>query len=239
MDAVTIPARFNGPPASSNGGYACGVCAALLGTAVAEVSLRQPPPLERPLRVETGSGEVELCDADRVVVEAHGLEELDLEVPEPLSVAAAEQASRAYPWYDDHPFPTCFVCGPERTAGDGLRIFAGAVEGRDELFACEWTPAPDLADEGGQTRPEIVWAALDCPSAVAAAPPAAEPAGPAVLARLTASLEAPVRADEPHVVLSWPLGRSGRKREAGSALLGPDGGVRARARALWVELRGQ
>jgi hypothetical protein len=48
---LTIPARFNGPPSSANGGYTCGLVAGLVGTEVASVSLRAPPPLERPLAV--------------------------------------------------------------------------------------------------------------------------------------------------------------------------------------------
>ncbi len=235
---VTIPARYNGPPRSSNGGYACGRAAALLGDATAQVSLRRPPPLDTPLQVKKDADTVELSDADQTVVEARAVERLDLEVPGFVSNVAAERASRAYPWYTGHPFPTCFVCGPERSPDDGLRIFAGAVQGREELFACVWTPASDLADEAGFVRPEIVWAALDCPSAVAAAWLAGEQAAPAVLARLTAQLEEPIRVEQAHLVLSWPLGHDGRKREAGSAVLTLDRGVCARARALWIELRG-
>jgi hypothetical protein len=41
--AVSIPSRFDGPPASGNGGYASGVIAGILGDA-AEVSLRRPVP---------------------------------------------------------------------------------------------------------------------------------------------------------------------------------------------------
>lgn len=235
--SITIPARFNGPPESANGGYACGRAAALLEATAAEANLRLPPPLDAPLLVKTDDGAVELRDRDKVVLDAHRTEGCDHEVPESVSLAAAERSSESYPWYTGHPFPTCFVCGPERSPGDGLRIFAGAVDGREALFAGSWTPAYDLVDEAGNVRPEIVWAALDCPSAVAAAGLSDDPGAPAVLARLTASLEAPLRAGEPHIVLSWPLGADGRKREAGSAILDLDGIVRARARALWIQLR--
>ena len=50
MPAVMIPRRFNGPPDSGNGGYSCGVVAALLDAPAVEVTLRAPPPLERELR---------------------------------------------------------------------------------------------------------------------------------------------------------------------------------------------
>ena len=50
-DTLTIPACFNGPPTSANGGYTCGRVAQLVGAEVAEVSLRSPPPLDTPLSV--------------------------------------------------------------------------------------------------------------------------------------------------------------------------------------------
>jgi hypothetical protein len=46
---LTLGGRFSGPPATANGGYACGTIAELLGGDV-EVTLRRPPPLGRPLR---------------------------------------------------------------------------------------------------------------------------------------------------------------------------------------------
>ena len=55
---ITIHRRFNGPPDSGHGGYVCGVIADLIGPC-AEVTLRSPPPLDLPLRVERiESGEV-------------------------------------------------------------------------------------------------------------------------------------------------------------------------------------
>ncbi|MBS1885546.1 MAG: hypothetical protein JSS97_21575, partial [Actinobacteria bacterium] len=51
MATVTVPARFNGPPASGNGGYACGVLAAAVEGPVA-VSLRRPVPLDRELEIQ-------------------------------------------------------------------------------------------------------------------------------------------------------------------------------------------
>ena len=46
---LRLEERFCGPPATANGGYACGIIAELLGGDV-EVTLRRPPPLGRPLR---------------------------------------------------------------------------------------------------------------------------------------------------------------------------------------------
>ena len=47
-ETVTIPARFNGPPGSANGGYTCGLVAQLVGAEEVEVSLRKPPPHDLP-----------------------------------------------------------------------------------------------------------------------------------------------------------------------------------------------
>jgi hypothetical protein len=240
-DTIVIPARFNGPPESSNGGYTCGLVARALGAQVADVALRRPPPLDQPLvvrRERSGAGgeSVRVLDGDAVVAEGRALASLHVEVPRAVSLEVAAEAGRRFPWFEEHAFPTCFVCGPGRAEGDGLRIFAGAVSDGD-LYACPWTPASEWAD-GGSVRSEVVWAALDCPSAVPAAALLGEAAPTAVLAGLAASLDRPVAVGEPHVVLSWPVSREGRKRTAASAVLDAGGGVRARARALWIELRG-
>ncbi len=239
-DTIAIPARFNGPPESSNGGYTCGLVARAMGAAVAEVALRRPPPLDQPLVVRREGAETDeelarLLDGDAVVAEGRLLPALDVEVPHAVSLEAATDAAGRFPWLQEHAFPTCFVCGPKRAEGDGLRIFAGPVAGGD-LYACPWTPASEWSD-AGSVRSEVVWAALDCPSAVPAAALVGEAAPTAVLASLAASLDRPVAAGEPHVVVSWPVGREGRKRTAASALLDAGGVVRARARALWIELR--
>lgn len=239
--AVEIPRRFNGPPQSANGGYACGTVARLLGAAAADVSLRAPPPLGVPLDLVADEGAVRLLDGDTVVAEGRALPGLELEAPEAVSVAQAREGRRRFPWYEQHAFPSCFVCGPRRPDADGLEIFAGPVEGRDagpgQLVACEWTPAGEWADDSGQVATEIAWGALDCPTAVAAAELAEDPTRAAVLARLAASLDHPIAVEEPHVVVAWPIAREGRKRRAGSAIFDREGGLRARAEALWIEVR--
>jgi hypothetical protein len=46
-----------------------------------------------------------------------------------------------------------------------------------------------------------------------------------------------VAAGEQHTVTSWSFGIDGRKRPAAAVISGPDGKVKARSRALWIELR--
>ncbi len=85
MQTLTIPSRFNGPPASANGGYACGLVAALLG-GDAEVTLRSPPPLDTPLVVSGDDGHIEVRDGETLVAEAARVD-WDLDVPAPVSYA--------------------------------------------------------------------------------------------------------------------------------------------------------
>lgn len=230
-DSLAIPARFNGPPDSGHGGYSAGLAASLV-EGPAEVALRAPPPLETPLAVERREdGSAALLDGGRVVLEARPAS-LDVEVPEPVSVEEAIASEEGSPFLDDsHPFPTCFACGPKRGRGDGLRLFAGRVAGRD-LFAAAWTPAAEFATDGVSVDPLFVWTALDCPSSAPAMG-----AGTIVLASLAAELRAPVAVGEPHVIGSWEIAHEGRKRFSGVALWDAAGRLCAIGRALWIELR--
>ena len=101
-------------------------------------------------------------------------------------------------------------------------------------MAAPWVPEASLTDERGAVRPEFLWAALDCPSGWAAI---VEAGGrPSVLGELAARVVGAVRVGEPCVVLGWALGGEGRKRFAGSVILGDDGTLRAVARAIWIAL---
>jgi hypothetical protein len=233
---VVIERRFRGPPASANGGYTCGILASALGRTCAQVNLRKPPPLDRPLTVELDDGGVRLVDGAELIADGRPLEDLEVELPTPPRLHDAEDADRRYPYYDDHAFPACFVCGPDREPGDGLCIYPGPIEGRT-IMACAWTPESDLADADGGVAPEIVWAALDCPSGNAAHHFARDER-PMVLARLRAKLARAVAVGRPHIVVGWPIGRDGRKHSSGTALFDAAGEPVAFAEALWIELRG-
>ena len=225
-ETITIPAAFNGPPDSANGGYASGLVAGLLG-GEAEVTLRSPPPLARPLTVVRDGGRVEVRDGERIVAEAEPLGSLEVDVPGAVSVADAEAARERYAGFRAHAYSTCFVCGPDRGDGDGLGIFPGPVAGRD-VVASPWLPPED---GGGGVPDEIVWAALDCPSGWAVDEFSREGV---LLGRLAARIVAPVVGGRPHVVVGWPTGADGRKRFAGSAVFTADGGLCAYARSTWL-----
>lgn len=222
---MRIPARFNGPPGSANGGFACGLVAAELGGASAEVTLRAPPPLETELTVERPGDAVRVSDGDTLVAEGRTAEVDVGPLPAPTSPAEASRAVAAGldRWTANHPFPTCFVCGAERPDGDGLEIYPVEVE--DGRYAAPWTPA----------QRGMVWAALDCPTSAPGANWGAGP--PIVLARLAVAIDQEPALGEPHVIVSWALGREGRKREAAAALFDSRGRALARSRALWIELR--
>jgi hypothetical protein len=235
-DTLTIPARFNGPPGSANGGYTCGLVAGHVESDEVQVTLRLPPPLERPLVTVRDGTRVELREGDALVAEGEP-SQLRLEVPEPVEPREIEQAQEAgvERWTHKHPFPTCVVCGPEREEGDGLRVFPVELPGRNGLFGARWRPDETLADDGGEVRQECVWAALDCPTSAPVANFGEGP--PIVLARLTARLGCMVRAGEQHSILSWALGREGRKRHAAAALYDSGGRMLCASRALWIELK--
>lgn len=230
---VTIAPRFNGPPGSGNGGYVCGLMAAFIA-GPSEATLRAPPPLDKPMTLARDeAGAVTLRDGDALIGEAAPLARFDLAAPPAPTLDEARAAAERYAGLRDHRYPTCFVCGTGRPAHDGLDIFTGPVEGRD-LVACTWTPGADLADAGGRLREVFVHAALDCPS-YWALPHAGKPA---LLARLAASIDAPLpRTGEELIVAAWPISSEGRKHRGAAALYHADGRLIARSEALWIEPR--
>jgi hypothetical protein len=233
--SLVIPARFCGPPDSGNGGYVCGRIAAHLDAPVT-VTLRRPPPLATPMTVERdGESSVRIHHDRTPIAEATSSPDSPaFEIPGPVSMTEADAVAGCSRYYSDPVFPGCFVCGMGRGPGDGLRIFPGPLAGRP-LWAAPWAPDPSVTDADGKVRPEVVWAALDCPSGIAAGEAADLARDTAILlGRMTASLaELPVAGDQ-CLVTAWPAGRDGRKLLAGSALLGPGGKVLAVARAVWL-----
>jgi hypothetical protein len=230
VTALTVSARFCGPPGTANGGYLAGRLAAEVGTATVGVRLRRPTPLDRPLELRRDGTAVELLDGDEVLARAEPAE-LELDVPAPPTWAAAAAAAAALRPRTEHPFPDCFGCGPHRRPGDAVAALLGPLPDRPELWAGGWRPTAELPSSDGRAATETVWAALDCPSFQ----PLTDGV-PHVLGTLVARQERPVRLDADHVLLAWALGRDGRRATSASAIIGPDGEVCARARAVWIAL---
>ena len=226
--SVRIDRRFRGPPTSGNGGYCAGLLGAHLAGAV-EVTLRAPPPLERDLRFTRTPTGAALLDGDQVVAEARAVP-LALEVPAPPRLSDARAWSLGYTGFASHIFPGCFVCGPARGEGDGLRIFAGrSPEGT--LVGAPFLPDASLAGgvAGAPLPVPVAWAALDCPGYFAVGNGEA-----ALLGRMTAEWTRLPVTGARYVILGWPLGREGRKLHAGTALFDEAGALLGRSRQTWL-----
>jgi hypothetical protein len=230
---LTIAHGFNGPPDSGQGGYSAGLLANVLGGSDVEVTLRKPPPLGTPMNVHRDGDRLTLLDGDTLVAEAQR-SETTAALPDPVSFADAEAASHNYPGLREHIFPTCLVCGPDRTDQDGMRLFPGPVDGRS-VSAAPWVASPRFAGEDESLRHEFVWAALDCPSGWSTSDLAS--GRPLVLGRISARLVRPVVAGERYVVVGWPGSEDGRKVYAGSAIFDEDGAPCAYAATTWIRLR--
>ncbi|GAA2109268.1 hypothetical protein [Streptomyces synnematoformans] len=234
---LVIARRFNGPPDSANGGYACGRLAALAEAAghldgCAAVTLHLPVPLDSPLTYRVSGRRGHAWHGDDLVASVAG-GGAGLPAPPPVGPAQAGAAEAAFDGAG-HPFPGCFVCGTARPR-DGMGLRPGPVAGSPGTVACAWTPGPDLADENGRIRAEFVWSALDCPGGWTADPARR----PRVLGRMTAAVgELPLAGAR--LVLVGRLERLDRRTAAiSTALYGTaHGRPLAVAGSVWVALDG-
>ena len=230
MTTLTIGSRFKGPPESGNGGYVCGLIATSLQADV-KVRLVAPPPLETPLELAPdGDGQWVLSSSGGPVARAIA-GRVELDVPKPPQYVQAVWASQHYPGFREHAFPDCFVCGPHRRRGDGLRIFPGMLD--SGMVAAPWLPADNLDPGDGKVGVEYLWAALDCPGyfAVSGARRVM------VLGEMLAHVDRRVHVGEACTVIGWKIAADGRKHLAGTAIFDEDGELCARARAVWIELK--
>ncbi|MBI1360741.1 MAG: hypothetical protein GC155_10740 [Alphaproteobacteria bacterium] len=240
---LCIDRRFNGPVASGNGGYAAGLAAQLLagGERGAEATLRAAIPLDQTLRVqETGNGIDVLTDdaSNRILVMSLKPVVLELPIVKSPGLEAASVAAQTFRSADDHVLPTCFVCGPLRAEGDGLRIFPDWTKdpaGVDNpnpfrIVTAPWRPTPDLADRNGRIAPEFLWAALDCPGAFAIEKE------PILLGRISVRVLDRPQVNEALVVVAWANGSDRRKHFAGSALFTADGRMVAFSEQTWIQI---
>jgi hypothetical protein len=248
LGTLKIDRRFNGPPESGNGGYVCGEIAKAWNVAQAgdlesgvRVRLQQPPALETRLEITATEDGCGLFRGETLIARAWP-ESLELEVPEAVDFSVATQAARAFRGHEEHAFPSCFVCGPERSEGDGLRIFTGSLppngSSMDGVSAAPWRPDASLGgglsgDDPKIVDPAFVWAALDCPGAFSFP----QPEGAVILlGEMCAALPGAVKVDEPCTLLAWKITESGRKHTTGTALYDSTGACLSLARAMWIEI---
>ena len=237
-----IARRFNGPHDSGNGGYSAGLAAQLLPNADAvEATLRAPIPLDTTLRAhmsETGLDIMTDDAATRILIMS--LRSIWLETPDVKSpgLEAATVAAASFPGAEDHVLPHCFVCGPGRAEGDGLRIFPDWLKepsGLDNpntfpIVAAPWQPAPDLAHSSGRIAPEYIWAALDCPGAFAVNKE------PILLGRMSVKILERPTPDAPLIAVAWSKGQDRRKHFAGTALFNETGKLLAFSEQTWIQI---
>jgi hypothetical protein len=234
VSPLRVATRFCGPPASANGGYVCGLVAEAIGRLVT-VRLLKPPPLEADMTVHPdadGTWHIE-HDGQRLI-DARPATLDDIAPPAPVSYVEALDAARHAPWSDpaQHPCPGCFVCGPLRARGDGLRLFAGVVPERD-VVATGWLPDASLGLADGKVAPAFIAAALDCPGFQALR----TGMKPWLLGEYTCRIDRRVHVDEPCVILGWKLETKGRRSIVGTALYDEDGELCALAKGVWIEPR--
>jgi len=246
MTTLIVPQRFCGPPVSGNGGYSSGALAALVEHdcpddhadpwPTVEVSLLAPPPLDVEIPVSV-DGELIVAATPTTRVATARVSHEALVPVAPVDAEEARVAAAAFPGWRSHAFPTCFVCGIDRAADDGLRIFPGPTSLGGEVFAATWTPHPSTSEDwhayGEAQRLAsvgVTWAALDCPGGWAGG----FADRPMVLARMTARLSGLPAVGEPHVVVGEHRGTEGRKTTTASSLYDADGRLVGTSEQLWI-----
>jgi hypothetical protein len=238
---MTIARRFRGPPNSGNGGYVSGLLARHIPGA-AEVRLKAPPPIETELSaIEVGPGQWELRNGATTVATARATD-LDLQRIERADFEEAVEAERKTPIKPhEHLLPMCFVCGPDRAPGDGLRLFAGPLARPSDpdgvVFAVPWIPALNLAATDGRVAEEFMWSVLDCPTGYACVfdrQTGGVTDQPILLGMLSARIDGRPQPGERCVVTAWRTGQEGRRLMADAALFGEGGTLLAVGRAVWV-----
>ena len=245
LGTITIERRFRGPPNSGNGGYSCGRLAAFIDGPV-EVTLRRPPPLETEMTVVSDDGDaVSLYDGAQLIASARPVDAFSGDTVAPTFEQAVAASARTFD-RSMHKLPMCYVCGPDRDPGDGLRIFCGPLDAGDTdwsgIVAAPWIPEPYMsgqgtdrrADHAGYVSAEFVWASLDCPTAYAAGSPAGFPT--ILLGRQALTIHQPPKIDEECIIAAHQTGRDGRKYFTHATLFGAAAIPLAHCRATWIEV---
>ena len=145
---------------------------------------------------------------------------------DPVDPDEARAAESSYRGLSNHPFPGCFVCGPENS--EGLQLRPGPLG--DGRTACTWTPAADLAAPDGLIDPVYLWSALDCPGGWSID----LDGRPSVLGQMTACIDARPTPGDPCLIMGRLLSEDGRKTHTATTLYDPDGRVLARAHHTWI-----
>ena len=181
LDSLVLDPRFNGPPSTANGGYACGAIGELVD-GPAEVTLLSPPPLGVPLDVGfLPGGEVEVARRRR----GRRARAAGRRASTSSRRCGRRSPRRARP-RGATPATGARACSPTassaaRSRHDGLGIHFGPLRGHPGVTAAVFLPDATVPNRDGVVAPDMVWAALDCPSYT---PPLWDWERPSLLARL-------------------------------------------------------
>ena len=234
---ISIPAKFCGPPRSGNGGYFCGAVAAQVEGPVV-VRLKAPPPLDTEMAVVMDGDAGRVLSGEREIAQvlpARGELEPSPPIPREEAVKISERGLEAS--QVNHPFPTCFVCGPDRDMGDGMRIFTGPNDD-ESLYAAAWYADPAWSSDGSLVDEAYIWSAMDCPSSGPAFATALNPDSDIayVLGTLEVRIfERPKVGD--HYVLTCALDEdTGKLYRTRVSLYGDEEKLLATGAAVWVRV---
>jgi hypothetical protein len=205
------------------------------------VTLRRPPPLEKEMNVVAEAGDsIALYDGEQLIATARP-QRMRIEETEPPTFDEAIAASRRTFDTSRHKLPMCYVCGPHRDPGDGLRLFCGPLDPHDTdwsgVVAAPFIPESYMADDSGAVSPEFVWAALDCPTAYAAG--SADGFPTILLGRQAVTIRRKPGIGEKCIVTANQTAREGRKYLAQATLFGADRSALALCKATWLEVTRQ
>lgn len=236
---ITIPAQFNGPAASGNGGYVSGILAeAFDDTSAVKVDLKSPPLLDHAFAFDKSDdgNRATLMEGEQVICKA---EVTTLDMADMPAMPRLDQVTAAHNNPIKNVFPVldkCFVCGTDRDdptmQGGGLHVHAGPVDGREGEIACFWDLSDQWSDDEGNMLPRYIWSALDCPGYYACAP-----GMPVLLGSMTTQIYKKLPAGGRAIIHGWTknIGDvSERKRLCGTALYTMDGTLIAASEAVWV-----
>jgi len=236
LPELVVDKRYEGIPGVSLGGYVAGLAAKELGPSVAVTLIKAVPPGST-VTIERSESQV-LLRVDGEVAATAVATQLETTAPESIAPEEAERASEQYPGFNHHFFPNCFTCGPDRSSGDGLRIFPGPVIGRP-IVATLWYPPPTVWRADRTVASEFLWAALDCPAIWGhIVHGGAQADDRAVSGRLALHQHGPVPGAAMSIVVGWPIEREGRKVIAGAGIFSESGRLLVEARQTMILTQG-
>ena len=192
--------------------------------------LLSPPPLNTPMFIQKLGAQLSLMHGDTIVAEAEQgtLTSRSLSCPDPALILSQREF---FPTHQQHPLPSCFVCGPARSSDDGLNIFPVPFD--DHGVGSLWRPHKSVQDDAGRIPTEILWAALDCPGYFAHQ----KTNTLMLLGSMTACVFSKPQADQMFTVCGWQTQQVGRKYYSTTAIFDENRLLCAQSEQIWITLK--